>query len=114
TDLGVKGLEVLTDGTSKAEGENVLEHVMLTRKDELATEAAKLLAARRGPVPVAAKALSAAYEPLRERAVNWLAAEYDKESAAQKHLREALTSRCEKVREAAAVELATKRSPAVF
>ncbi|MBI1914559.1 MAG: HEAT repeat domain-containing protein, partial [Planctomycetes bacterium] len=114
TDLGVKGLEVLTDGTSKAEGENVLEHVMLTRKDELAIEAAKLLTARRPTVPVAAKALSAAHEPLRERAVNWLAAEYDKESAAQKHLREALTSRYQKVRESAAFELATKKDPAAF
>src|SRR5262245_31683962 len=114
TDLGVKGLEVLTDGTSKAEGENVLEHVMLTRKDELAIESAKLLMARRAPVPVAAKALSAAHEPLRERAVNWLAAEYDKTSAAQKHLREALTSRYQRVREAAAFELATKKDPAAF
>ena len=67
TDLGVKGLEVLTDGARAKEGQDVLEHVMLTRKDELAVEAAKLLQVQRGAVAVAAKALTAAYEPLRKR-----------------------------------------------
>ncbi|HZW31471.1 MAG TPA: HEAT repeat domain-containing protein, partial [Isosphaeraceae bacterium] len=73
TDLGVKGLELLTGGTSEAEGAAVLERAMLTRKDDLAIEAAKLLAARRGFVAVAGRALEAAHEPLRIQAVHWLA-----------------------------------------
>ena len=50
---------------------------MLARTDDLAIEAAKLLAGRRGQVPVAAAALDAAHEPLRQQAVAWLAAEYE-------------------------------------
>src|SRR5206468_505648 len=53
-------------------------------------------------------------EPMRLQAVAWLAAEYDKDEAAKSALREALTSRYQKVRETAAVELATKRDPAAF
>jgi ParB family chromosome partitioning protein len=114
TDLGVKGLEVLTAGASSAEGQAVLERVMLTRKDDLAIEAAKLLSAQRGTVAVASRALEAAHEPLRERAVSWLAAEYDKDDTAKGNLRRALESRYQKVRETAAQELATKKDPAAF
>ena len=76
TDLGVKGLELLTGGASDEEGQAVLERAMLTRKDDLAIEAAKLLIARRGVAAVAGRALEAAHEPLRRQAVSWLAAEY--------------------------------------
>ncbi|HXG11676.1 MAG TPA: HEAT repeat domain-containing protein, partial [Gemmataceae bacterium] len=47
TDLGVRGLQLLTGRASAAEGEAVLERVMLTRNDDLAIEAAKLLMAQR-------------------------------------------------------------------
>ena len=114
TDLGVKGLEVLTSSAGAAEGQTVLENVMLSRKDELAVEAAKLLQTHRGMVATATRALGAAYEPLREKAVNWLAGEYDKESEAPKQLREALASRYQKVREAAAFQLATRKDPVAF
>ncbi|MBN9521224.1 HEAT repeat domain-containing protein [bacterium] len=114
TDLGVKGLELLTDGTSSGDGDAVLERVLLARTDDLATEAAKLLAARRGLVPVAATALAAAHDPLRRQAVQWLAGEYEKSADAQQALRTALGSRYRKVREAAAFELAAKRDPAAF
>lgn len=115
TDLGVKGLEVLTGGAAAAaEGGAILERVLLTRQDELAIEAAQLLMKSRGPVAVAELALKAAHEPLRERAVAWLAAEYDKEEAARSLLREALNSRYQRVREVAALELATKKDQSAF
>jgi ParB family chromosome partitioning protein len=114
TDLGVKGLEVLTAGGSSAEGQAVLERVLLARKDDLAIEAAKLLMTQRGVVPVARRALEAANEQLREQAIAWLAAEYDKDAGAKNELRQALESCYQKVREAAARELATKKDPAAF
>jgi ParB family chromosome partitioning protein len=112
TDLGVKGLELLA--ASAGDGDAVLERVMLARTDNLAVEAAKLLSERRGQVPVAAAALGGAHEPLRQQAVQWLAAESDKSADARKHLRDALTSRYRRVREAAAFELAAKKDPAAF
>ena len=114
TDLGVKGLELLTDGTSTKEGEAVLERVMLARTDDLALEAAKLLRDRQGKVPTAAKALDAVHEPLRIQAVEWLAAEYEASSDAQMFLRLAVESRYRKVREVAALELAGKKDVAAF
>ncbi len=114
TDLGVKGLELLTDGTSSKDGEAVLERVLLTRTDDLATEAAKLLIKSRKTVPVAKVALDAVFEPLRVQAVNWLAGEYDDSADAQKALRGAVTSRYRKVREEAAFALATKKDSAAF
>jgi ParB family chromosome partitioning protein len=114
TDLGVKGLELLTGGGSSQDGEAVLERVLLTRTDDLATEAAKLLIKTRKTVPVAAVALDAVYEPLRTQAVNWLAAEYDESPDAKKALRGAVNSRYRKVREEAAFALATKKDPAAF
>ena len=114
TDLGVKGLELLTDGTSAKKGEAVLERVMLARSDNLAIEAAKLLRDRQGKIPVARKALDAVYEPMRVQAVEWLAAEYESSADAQKILREAVESRYRKVREKAAFELAAKMVVAAF
>ena len=118
TDLGVRGLELLSGGTAEAKasakGQAVLEQAMLTRKDDLAIEAAKLLTPHRGAAAVASAALSAAHEPLRQQAVAWLAAEYEKSKDAPKQLRAALESRYAKVREAAALELATKKDPAAF
>ena len=63
---------------------------------------------------MASRALEAANEQLRTLAVNWLAAEYDKDPAARDALRGALSSRYQAVREAAAFELATKKDPAAF
>ena len=114
TDLGVKGLELLTDGTSSKDGEAVLERVLLSRTDDLATEAAKLLVKTRKTVPVATLALDAVHEPLRIQAVNWLAGEYDDDANAQKALRGAVKSRYRKVREEAAFALSTKKDPAAF
>lgn len=114
TDLGVKGLELLTDGTSGREGEEILERVMLTRTDDLALEAAKLLRERQGKVPTAAKALDAVHEPLRVQAVEWLAAEYEASADAQTYLRRAIDSRYRRVREAAAFELAGKKDATAF
>jgi ParB family chromosome partitioning protein len=114
TDVGVRGLEKMAGGGTSAEGQAVLEEALRTRTDDLATEAAKLLAARRGIVPVAGLALGAAHEPLRKQAVDWLAAEYDKTPAARDLLRQALQSRHRKVAESAAFALAVKKDPAAF
>src|SRR5205814_1459766 len=101
-------------GAGTPEGQAVLEQVMLSRKDDLSIEAAKLLTAQRGAVPVAARALEAAHPALRRQAVSWLAAEYDKDAAARDHLGRALESRNAQVREAAALELASKKDTRAF
>ena len=113
-DLGVKGLELLAGDRSEAEGAAVLERAMLARTDDLAIESAKLLIARRGAVAVASRAVEATHPQLRNQAVNWLAAEYDKDPGAGKALRSALSSRYQAVREAAAFALAIKKDPAAF
>jgi ParB family chromosome partitioning protein len=114
TDVGVRGLEVLAGGGTSAQGEAVLEQALRTRSDDLAIEAAKLLSARRGRVPVAGLALAAAHEPLRRQAVDWLAADYDSNPAAREALRQALQSRHRRVFEAAALALALKKDAAAF
>ena len=113
-DLGVKGLELLTTGVSAEEGRAILEQAMLGRADDLAGEAARLLIARIGAAPVAARALGAASEKLRREAVGWLAAESDRDPAARDALRRALSSRYAAVREAAAFELASRKDAAAF
>ncbi len=114
-DVAIKGLELLTGVGSEAEGADVLEQAMLTRRDDLAIEAAKLLIARRGTVPVASLALEAAHQLLRDLAVNtWLSPEYDKDPAAKDALRGALSSRYQAVRESAACVLAGKKDTAAF
>jgi len=113
-DLGIKGLELLADGASKAEGEAVLEQVMLTRRDPLAKEAAKLLMTRRPNIAVMQQALSAAHEDLRQEAIAWIAAEYEQSSDAQHALRQALESRYQKVRLVAAITLGMKKDARAF
>jgi ParB family transcriptional regulator, chromosome partitioning protein len=114
TDVGVRGLEKMAGGGTSAEGQAVLEEALRTRTDDLAAEAAKLLAARRGIVAVAGLALGAAHEPLRKQAVDWLAAEYDQSPEARDMLRQALQSRHRKVVSAAAFALAVKKDPEAF
>jgi ParB family chromosome partitioning protein len=65
-------------------------------------------------VPVAGLALAAVYEPLRQQAIDWLAAEYDKTPTARDLLRQALQVRHRKVVAAAALALAVKKDPAAF
>jgi ParB family chromosome partitioning protein len=114
TDLGVRGLELLTDAASAEQGQLVLEQVMLTRKDQLATEAALLLMKQRGQVPVAKLALDVAHEELRNHGVYWLAGEYDRDDTAKQHLHAALESRYRQVRHRAAFALAEKKDAAAF
>ena len=114
TDIGVRGLEKLAGGGTSVEGQAVLEEALRNRTDELAIEAAKLLAARRDRVVVAGLALGATYEPLRRQAVEWLAAEYDQAPAARDLLRQGLLSRHAGVVTAAAFALAVKKDPAAF
>jgi ParB family chromosome partitioning protein len=114
TDVGVRGLEALAGGGRSAQGQAVLEDALRTRTDDLAVEAAKLLAARRGLVPSAGLALGAAYAPLRAQAVAWLQGEYDRDRSAGEHLRQALHSRHPDVVEAAALALAGKKDSSAF
>ncbi|WP_165067092.1 HEAT repeat domain-containing protein [Paludisphaera rhizosphaerae] len=113
-DLGVKALEILAAGGSTAEGRRVLDEAMLTRRDDLAIEAAKLLIAREGTTPVATRALEGAHEPLRKAAVAWLADEAEKDEKARVSLRAALSSRHAPVREAAAMALAARKDASAF
>jgi ParB family chromosome partitioning protein len=114
TDVGIKGLEAMAGGGKSAEGQAVLEEAMLTRTDDLAVEAAKLLAQRRGLVPVAGVALGAAHDALRRQAVTWLTSEYDKSPEAKEFLHQALTSRYRATMAASAFELALKKDPAAY
>jgi ParB family chromosome partitioning protein len=113
-DLGVKGLELLSGAGGDAEGAAILERAMMTRNDDLAAEAAKLLIPRRGTVAVATRALEAVHPPLRSLAVTWLAAEAEKDPAARDALRSALSSRYQAIREEAAFKLANRKDPAAF
>ena len=111
TDLGVKGLQLLTEGTKGKDGDAVLERVLLSRTDDLALEAAKLLVKTRGPVPVATVALDAVFPALRTQAVNWL---QENDPAGRTALRTATASRYRHVREEAALALAQKKDTAAF
>ncbi|MEW4569025.1 HEAT repeat domain-containing protein [Tautonia sp. JC769] len=114
TDVGVRGLELLSGSKDDPSGQSVLEQVMLARKDNLATEAARLLGARRGRTIVAARALDAAFEPLRLLAVSWLQEAAESDPAAPTALRDALASRFAAVRRAAAFALADRKDPSAF
>lgn len=124
TDLGVKGLNLITEGATPAAGRKVLENVMTSRTDNLALEAARILRESHDPVEIAAKALEAIWDRLRMQAVNWLSADYqtdaaektakDQSTKAQKQLVAALGSRYREVRKAAAIELARKKDASAF
>lgn len=113
-DLGVKALEILASGGTTAEGRRVLDAAMLSRRDDLAVEAARLLMAREGAAAVASRALEGVHEPLRKLAVSWLVDEYDRGTDARESLRAALSSRYESIREAAALALAAKKDASAF
>jgi ParB family chromosome partitioning protein len=114
TDLAMQGLELLTKGTSPKEGEAILEREMLVRTDNIAQSAAKLLIERKGIVPVAVKAISAVYEPLRTEALGWLHEAYSTDPEAQKGLRSALSSRYIPIKTRAAIFLGLKKDPTAF
>lgn len=114
TDVGVRGLELLSGGKDDPSGQSVLEQVMMTRKDNLATEAARLLGDRLGRAVVAARALDAASEPLRLLAVSWLRELAESDRKALTALRGALESRFASVRRSAAFALAERHDPAAF
>lgn len=74
SDMGLLGLELITKDAGKAESARVLEQVMLSRTDDLAVEAMKLLREHHDPVRTAKLALDAALPNLGVASVNWLAA----------------------------------------
>ncbi|MEM7010272.1 MAG: HEAT repeat domain-containing protein [Verrucomicrobiota bacterium] len=113
TDIGIKGLELLSGGGSEDEANQILRDVALTRTDYLAIEAANLLVKRTDEISTAIPLLDAAYDPMKRQAVGWLATNYEVEAAAEA-LRGALNSRYELVRQEAAIYLATRKDPAAF
>ncbi|WP_169976936.1 HEAT repeat domain-containing protein [Tautonia rosea] len=114
TDVGVRGLELLSGSKDDPSGQSVLEQVMMTRKDNLASEAARLLGDRLGRDSVAARALDAASGPLRLLAVSWLREASETKPDALKTLRHALDSRFAAVRSRAAFALADRKDPSAF
>lgn len=124
TDLGVKGLNLITEGATPAAGRKILEDVMTSRTDDLSREAANILREHHDPVDIAALALNAQSDKLRMQAVNWLSADFIPEAtdkpakAASQKAREqlvlALGSRYGEIRKAAAIELARKKDSAAF
>ncbi len=114
TDLGVAGLKLLTEGASAKAGREILQQAMLTREDDLATEAAKLLAVSHGVVKIASQALEARYDRLKYRALEWLSEQYEQDPAAPGALRQALESRYRQVRRHAAILLAYKKDAAAL
>lgn len=114
TDLGVQGLELLGGGAGTEVGRAVLERAILERRDDLAIEAARQLAERRGKVAVANRMLEASHGTVRELAVAWLSAEAGRDPAASEALRRALTSRHPNLREASALALGLAKEPSAF
>lgn len=112
-DLGVKALEMLTEGESQKQGQAILQQAMVSRSDNLALEAAKLLLKKSKPVTVAKAALDAVDSTVRLRAIDWLIEDYDN-SKAQALLHKALTSRHKEVRENCTYALAVKKDPKAF
>ncbi|QDV34780.1 HEAT repeat domain-containing protein [Tautonia plasticadhaerens] len=116
TDVGTRGLERLRGASGDDDrGRSVLDQVMMSRKDDLAVEAARLLADRLGRPAVAAKAIESGFERLRLLAVSWLDEAVDSgDEPARDALRGALDSRYAAVRRAAALALADRKDPAAF
>ncbi|MBL8798710.1 MAG: HEAT repeat domain-containing protein [Planctomycetia bacterium] len=114
TDLGVKGLELLSAAADAGKGQAVLEQVMMTRTDGLSVEAAQLLMKSRSKTAVAAQALEAANANLRGFAVMWLNEDFDRDPTAPTHLQRAVQSRYQAVRDHAALQLAAKKDAAAF
>jgi ParB family chromosome partitioning protein len=117
TDVGIRGLERLgaAAGVDHDRQQSVLEQVMMSRKDDLAIEAGRLLADRFGRPTVARQALEAAFERLRLLAVCWLGeAVGTGDESARTALRAALDSRYATVRRAAALALADRKDPDAF
>ncbi len=114
TDLGVLGLKELTDGASTEEGQEILRQVMLSRSDELALEAGKLLVEQIGPIPVASRGVEAKNDGVKRWALDLLAEDYKDNPDAQKHLRSALQSRFSQLRYQAALKLAYQKDSAAY
>jgi len=92
SDLGIEALKMLTEGGSLKQGQAILEQAMLTRTDDLALEAAKLLLDNLAMLKVARQALDAVNNLVRERAIDWLSEDYDNPKV-KKLLYSVLTSR---------------------
>ncbi|MCX4027209.1 HEAT repeat domain-containing protein [Endozoicomonas sp. SM1973] len=112
-DLGVKALEMLTEGESLKQGQAILQQAMVSRTDDLALEAAKLLLKTSNPITVAKPALDAVDRTVRLRAIDWLADDYDNPKA-QTLLHKALNSRHPEVQESSTYALAVKKDTKAF
>ena len=93
-DLAISGLTLLTSSGKKSEQVELLKNIVLSRNDEIALEAAKLLKNRMDEVEVAKFCFDSPYMELPVIATSWLAASFDGSAAAKKVIR-ALASESE-------------------
>ncbi|MGI9471753.1 MAG: HEAT repeat domain-containing protein [Rubripirellula sp.] len=108
TDLAVSAFKLLTRSAGKR-GQKVLEDVVTTRDDVLASEAGLLLLEMTDATTAAKAALESPHAGTRALAVGWLAAAYDRESKAKRALIAAYQSRFQAVRRDVAFALALKK-----
>ena len=113
-DLAVKGMHLLTGDAKIATIRRVLTDVITSRTDQLADEAAKLLADKTDRVEAAEVSLESPRQLLREQAVRWLAQDYNESAKAKKLLHASLDSKYLTVRFRAAVCLADKKDGKAF
>ncbi len=113
TDLAVEAFKLLSAGAGK-KGQKVLEDVVLTRDDALATEAATLLMRMSDATTAAIVALESPHARTRSLAVNWLSGAYEESDQAKQALADAYNSRYQAVRRDAAIALARKKDTRAF
>ena len=113
-DLAIQGLTLLTQNVTGKKANSILEHVIRSRSDFLAIDAANLLTESLGQVKTAAIAIESSNSGLRTQAVGWLADAYDDDKQAQISLRDATRARYENVRLRAAIALADKKDETAF
>lgn len=113
TDLAVEAFKLLSSAGGK-KGQQVLEDVILTRDDSLASEAGMLLMKMTDATTAAKAGLESPHSQTRSLAVNWLAGAYDEDAKAKKALVEAYESRYDAVRRDAAIALAVKKDKHAF
>ena len=113
TDLAVNAFRLLTSAAGK-KGQKVLEDVVLTRDDTLATEACMLLMRMTDATTAAKVGLESPHSSTRSLAVSWLAGAYEEDAKAKKALVDAYKSRYDAVRRDVAISLANNMDKRAF
>jgi len=109
SDMGAKGLKLLSERGGATEGQQLLRETMLSKTDGLEVEAAKLLRAESSELEVAALAVGAAAQGLRQDSLSTLLKEYEQNDSAKEAVHQALKSRFDDVRHRVAGALAAQK-----